>query len=623
MALLGLQQIQLAFGTKPVLDGVDLQIHQGDRICLLGRNGEGKSTLMQVIAAHLSPDAGVRQVQQGLRIGFLPQEMPVASDDTVFSMVAKGDERFGPLLAEYHRLENGPTDDDRFVAVQKELEGEGWGTFQRVEKVINRLHLDAKDDFSTLSGGLRRRVLLAQSLVQEPDLLLLDEPTNHLDLQAIEWLEGFLTGSGITQVFVSHDRTFVERVATRIIELDRGKLRNWNCTYTQFEQRRDAVLSAEEEQFHKQDRKLAKEEAWIRQGIKARRTRNEGRVRALQKLRQQRSERRDRVGEVQLQLQQGERSGRIIAEATDVQFSYGDQNVIDGFNGTIMRGDKIGLIGPNGVGKSTLLKLLLGDLQPTSGQIQRGTRQKVIYFDQLREHLEEESTVQDVIGDGSDFIDIGGRRRHVIGYLQDFLFQPDRVRQPVKVLSGGEKSRLLLARLFTRDANILVMDEPTNDLDMETLELLENLLVEFEGTLLLVSHDRTFLNNVVTSTLVFEGAGRVVEYPGGYDDWLVQKQNQDVATTPVHQSVPKETAPKQRKVRLGFMEKRELAELPSRIETLEQQQAELHQQMNDPDLFRDHLKLQNIQQQLSDVEQALETAYDRWQVLEAKAEGGQ
>ncbi|MFH7327011.1 ATP-binding cassette domain-containing protein, partial [Desulfurivibrio sp. C05AmB] len=483
MALVTLQQISLAFGGRPLLDQVNLQIEAGERLCLLGRNGEGKSTLLRLINGEVEPDGGEIIRRKGLRYAMLEQEVAPGLAGTVYQVAAGG----------------GAVD------------------HLHLQKVLSRLDLPTEQDFAALSGGLKRRVLLARALANDPELLLLDEPTNHLDIAAITGLEEMLLAFRGALLFVTHDRQLVRRLATRIIELDRGRLTSWPGDYDLYLRRRDEMLAAESGEQARFDRKLAEEETWIRQGIKARRTRNQGRVEALSKMRRERAARREQSGRVKMQIQAGVPSGRLVAEAKDVAFAYDGQPVIRGLNTTIMRGDRVGIIGPNGVGKSTLLALLLGRLQPSTGTIRPGTNLEVCYFDQLREQLDPARSVAENLAEGRDTVIINGQSRHVLGYLKDFLFAPERARSPVAILSGGEKNRLLLARLFTRPCNVLVMDEPTNDLDVETLELLEELLLDFSGTLLLVSHDRAFLNNVVTSTLVFEGAGRVVEYAGGYD----------------------------------------------------------------------------------------------------------
>src|SRR6476660_5681739 len=543
MALLGMQDVSIAFGGPPVLDHARFAIERGERVCLLGRNGAGKSTIMKLLDGTMRPDDGEIVRQSGVTVTRLEQEVPDDVEGTTFDVVAEGLGPSGKLLARYHHASHRVATDHSDSALREmdrlhhQLDAAGaWEMQTRVDTVLQHLGLDPDAEFSALSGGRKRQVLLARALVRQPDLLLLDEPTNHLDVEAIEWMEKFLIDRGTTLLFVTHDRAFLRRLATRIVELDRGRLVDWGGDYDTYLRRKDAALAAEEKEWSEFDKKLAKEEVWIRTGIQARRTRNEGRVRSLEALRVERSARRERSGTVRLQTQEVERSGKLVVEATGVSFSRGDRFIVRDLTTTIMRGDRVGLIGPNGSGKTTLLRLLLGELTPDSGTIRLGTGLEVAYFDQLREQLDPERSVFDSVADGADFVDIRGARKHVLGYLQDFLFSADRARTPVRALSGGERNRLLLARLFTRSFNLLVLDEPTNDLDIETLDLLEELLLEYEGTLLLVSHDRDFLDQVVTSTLVFEGNGRVAEYAGGYSDWLRQRP------VPVAPPAPKKAA---------------------------------------------------------------------------------
>ena len=633
MALITLREVQLGFGGPPLLDGVTLSIERGERVCLLGRNGSGKSTLMKLIAGELQPDDGEVSVRQGARITRLIQEVPEDIDGSVFDLVADGLGSVGALVREYHHLslalaaDGGEQALQRLSRVQHELEAaDGWQTGQRVETVLSRLSLEPDVAFAALSGGLKRRALLARALVQDPDLLLLDEPTNHLDIESIDWLEEFLLGWGGTLLFVTHDRMFLRHLATRIVELDRGRLSDWPGDYANFLRRKEEQLNAEAQANARFDKKLAQEEVWIRQGIKARRTRNEGRVRALQRMREEARRRRGREGEVRMSLQGAERSGKLVAEVENITYHWDGKPVIRDFSTTILRGDRIGVIGPNGAGKTTLLNLLLGRLQPEQGRVRLGTRLEVAYFDQLRAALDDERTVQENVAGGSDKVEVNGRPKHVISYLQDFLFTPDRIRQPVKALSGGERNRLLLAKLFTRPANVLVMDEPTNDLDVETLELLEELLLEFQGTLLLVSHDRDFLNNVVTSTLVLEGDGRVGEYVGGYDDWLRQRRVPEARKTTAKPQAKQATPPRSRQPgkKLGYNEQRELEGLPARIEALEEELAALQQTLADPALYRSGSenaeRITGNRQRLAEVEAELAAAYERWEVLEAQRE---
>jgi ATP-binding cassette subfamily F protein uup len=626
VSLVSLRDIHLAFGGPPLLDGVSLQIEEGERLCLLGRNGTGKSTLLKLLAGELPPDGGEIIRRQGLRISLVSQESPTDLAGTVFEVVAGGMGDATALLAEYHQvshrlaLEGGDELLNRLETLHKALEDSGgWRLHQEVERVIGRLTLDADAQFATLSGGTRRRVLLARALVSAPDILLLDEPTNHLDVDTIVWLEEFLLKEIKTFLFVTHDRAFARRMANRVAELDRGRLFAFSCTYDAFVERREALLEAEVARQALFDRKLAEEEAWIRQGIKARRTRNEGRVRALKKMREEMRERRDRTGTAKMQLQEADRSGRLVAEADSVSFAYDGRPILRELSTTIMRGDRVGIIGPNGSGKTTLLRLLLGELQPCSGQIRLGTRREVLYFDQMREQLDPDATVAENVGEGNDTIVINGRQRHVIGYLQDFLFTPERARSPVSILSGGERNRLLLAKLFTKPSNVLVMDEPTNDLDAETLELLEDLLIEYSGTLLLVSHDREFLNNVVTSTLVLGNDARVREFVGGYDDWLRQSAEQAPPTVRTPPSAPRQ---KQRQEtdkprKLTFKEQRELEELPDRIGELEEEIGALHCRLADPEIYRTAgAEVARHTSRLDTLERELAAAYRRWEELE-------
>ena len=589
MALLSLRDIRVAFGGPSLLEGASLQIEPGDRICLLGRNGTGKSTLLKVLNGEIAPDDGEIVRQQGVTVALVPQEIPPGLSGTVYEIVS-----------------GGP----------------GMGT----EKAISRLGLSPGADFGTLSGGMQRRVLIARALAREADILLLDEPTNHLDIDGIAWLENFLLREARTLLFVTHDRMFLRKLATRIVELDRGRLRDWACDYDTYLERREADLSAETAQRARFDKRLAEEETWIRRGVKARGTRNEGRVRALERMREERRARREQVGTVRMEAQRAVPSGRLVVEARGVEVGYGDRPVVRDFSTTILRGDRVGIIGPNGSGKTTLLRVLLGELSPRIGTVRLGTRLTVAYSDQLREGLDEERTVAENLGDGSDTVTVNGRSRHVIGYLQDVLFTPDRARSPVRVLSGGERNRLQLAKLFTKPFNLLVLDEPTNDLDIETLDLLEDLLLEYAGTLLLVSHDRAFLNNVVTSTLVIAADGTVAEYVGGYDDWLKQRGESvppETGTTPSprEQPRPKREGPR----KLTFKERRELSELPGRIRdaeteiaALEAERDELQRSMADPAFYRqDGTRVAQGRARLEAVQTGIEEAYLRWESLEA------
>ena len=630
MPLISLRNILLDFGGQPLLDHADLTLEPAERVCLIGRNGTGKSTLMKLIAGEISPDGGTIDRRPDLRCARLTQEVPAELAGKLFDVVAAGLGEVAPILSRYHAASHRVAHDATPAALaeleraQHELESrDGWQWEQRVEAVLSRLQLDPELEFANLSGGLKRRALLARALVIEPELLLLDEPTNHLDLAAIAWLEEFLLSYNGTLLFITHDRAFLQRLATRIVELDRGRLNSWNCDYLSYLERKQAALEAEAQQNALFDKRLSQEEAWIRQGIKARRTRNEGRVRALKQLREERRARREREGTARLQIQEAERSGQLVAEVENISYAWDGKPIVRDFSTRVMRGDKIGIIGPNGVGKTTLLRLLLGELGPQSGRVRLGTKLEVAYFDQQRSEIDPDKNVLDNVAQGREMLDINGQSRHVISYLQDFLFAPDRARQPAGTLSGGERNRLLLARLFTKSFNVLVLDEPTNDLDMETLDLLEERLLEYQGTLLLVSHDRAFLNNLVTSTLVFEGDGRIGEYVGGYDDWLRQRAATPAAdrppasktAAPVSAPAPR-TAPS--KSKLSYKEQRELDQLPGQIEALERTLSALHAQLADPSFYRqDNNQIAALQSQLGLVEADLQTAYARWERLEA------
>jgi ATP-binding cassette subfamily F protein uup len=602
-----------------------VQIEAGDRLCLMGRNGSGKSTLLKLLAGELPQDSGELHRQQGVKIATLPQEAPPGLAGSVFDIVAAGMGEAARLLSDYHNLVHrmaGNADEELLAELEKLQhrleESGGWSLHRSVEQILLRLTLDADAEFTTLSGGTKRRVLLARALIAAPDLLILDEPTNHLDIDTITWLEELLQKSSATLVFVTHDRAFARRLANRVAELDRGRIYAFTCGYDQFVERREALLDAEITRQALFDKKLAAEEVWIRKGIKARRTRNEGRVRALKALREEFRQRRDRQGTAKMQLQEASRSGALVAEVENVSFGYGDSAVIRNFSTTVMRGDRIGIIGPNGSGKTTLLRLLLGELTPTAGAVRLGTRREVLYFDQLRDQLDLAATVQENVGEGNDTVTINGRQRHVIGYLQDFLFSPERARTPVHILSGGERNRLLLAKLFTKPANVLVMDEPTNDLDAETLELLEDLLADFAGTLLLVSHDREFLNNVVSRTLALEGDGRVSDTVGGYDDWLRQAAAAALPGPPVEKPREKGRPDKEKVRKLTFKEERELEALPGTIATLEAEQAALHERLADPEFYKSAgAEVTTVNERLAALETELETVYARWEELES------
>ena len=629
MALIRLHDVQLGFGGPLLLEGLNLSIEKGERICLLGRNGSGKSTLMKVITGEMQPDDGEVSKQPALVVARLAQEVPDNLSGSVFDVVSTGLGDLGKLVRRYHQIGlqlAADTDVEQLKLlskIQHELEtADGWQTEQRVEAVLSQLSLDPDIEFKTLSGGLKRRVLLAQALVQAPDLLLLDEPTNHLDIESIDWLERLLLGYRKTLLFVTHDRVFLRRLATRIIELDAGNLTDWPGDYDNFLRRKEELLNAQQRANERFDKKLAQEEIWIRQGIKARRTRNEGRVRQLLAMRKARGQRRERCGQTKITLQEADRSGKLVVEAEKIDYAWQGRPVIRAFSTTILRGDRIGIIGPNGVGKTTLLNILLGRLEPDLGKMRFGTNLQVAYFDQLRSTLEDDRTVMDNLADGGDRITVNDKSRHVIGYLEDFLFTPDRARQPVKVLSGGERNRLLLAKLFARPSNVVVMDEPTNDLDVETLELLEERLMKYEGTLLMVSHDRAFLNNVVTSTLVFEGQGKVIEYVGGYDDWLRQRPDRSVAVDVAQRVKIKSNSgirdgSVSKTKKLSYKDQRELDLLPLRIEALESELEEIREQMSDAEFYRrESTEIAATNQRLTVLEEALAEAYHRWEVLE-------
>jgi len=629
MALLGMQDVTIAFGGPPVLDEASLTLERGERVCVLGRNGAGKSTLMKLLDGTLVPDRGSIARQSGVTIARLEQEVPERLQGTIFDVVAAGLGDAGRLLARYHEASHRVGAHGSEAALREldrlhsALDAAGaWHTNSQVESVLLHLGLDADAPFATASGGRKRQALLARAFVSQPDLLLLDEPTNHLDIDAVEWMEEFLVESGMTLLFVTHDRTFLRRVATRIVDLDRGKLVDWGGDYDTYLERKEAALAVEEREWALFDKKLAREETWIRTGIKARRTRNEGRVRALEALRVERAARRDRAGTVRLQAQEAERSGRLVVEARRVNFARAAQPIVRDFTTTISRGDRVGLIGPNGSGKTTLLRLLLGELPPDSGSIRQGAGLEIVYFDQLREQLNPDMTVFDSIADGADFVEIGGARKHVLGYLRDFLFPAERMRTPVRALSGGERNRLLLARLFTRRFNVLVLDEPTNDLDIETLDLLEDLLLEFGGTLLVVSHDRAFLDNVVTSTLVFEGGARVAEYAGGYADWVRQRPAiaEPAARQPSKPAVaPADPSSSGKKRRLSFKESKELEALPQEIDTREREQERLYASLADPAFLRDGAAVAEAKSRLAVLTAEIATLTERWEALETLA----
>jgi ATP-binding cassette subfamily F protein uup len=632
MPVLTLDSVSHAFGHLPLLDDVQLVVEAGERVALIGRNGTGKSTLLQMLSGELEPDAGTIWREPRLRTARLVQDAALSTSASVFEVVADGLGDLRAVVTAYHRAavdvaEHGTAEAlDLLGRRQHELEErDGWRVEQRVELVLSRLHLPAEAAVDTLSGGWRRRVLLARALVAEPMLLLLDEPTNHLDVDAIEWLESFLLEYTGALVFVTHDRAFLERLATRVIELDRGRLTSWSGDYQTFVAKKDAWLANEALAAEKFDKRLAQEEAWLRRGVKARRTRDEGRVRALMAMREARAARRTQDGTARLQIDAADRSGQVVFEADRVTKAYDGTVVVRDFSTRVLRGDRVGLIGPNGAGKTTLLRLLVGEIPPDSGEIARGTNVQVAYFDQQREQLDPERTVVDTIADGNDMVTVGGATRHVYGYLEDFLFPPERARSPVKALSGGERARLLLARLFTRPANVLVLDEPTNDLDIETLELLEAQLVDFSGTLLIVSHDRRFLNNVVTSTLAFEGNGRIEEYVGGYDDWVRQRGAAAGAAVPPRaepvraEATPAASSRTSRPQKLSYKERREFDELPARIEALETEQADLEARMALAEFYlQPAATITEAVERVEAIRAELDGLYRRWDDLDSR-----
>ncbi len=625
MAFISMQGISLSFISIPLFDGINLTIERGEKVGLVGRNGSGKSTLLRLIEGSVKPDSGAVSVQKGVRSAYLSQEVPHELPGTVFDVVASGSREYVALITQNPspsaRLlhEGTPPLHEELDRIHHNLDMEGvWYKREQVSKSLSQLGVDADRAFSSLSAGLKRQVLLTRALVGEPDILLLDEPTNHMDIDSIKELEQMMVRFTGALIFVTHDRMFLQRIATRIVEIDRGRLFDQTCDYETFLVRRSADREAEETKNALFDRKLKQEEHWVRGGIKARRTRNEGRVRELEKMREMRRSRRDRPGKVKMEAQEAERSGTLVAKTDNIGFNYGDTQVISKFSTTILKGDRIGILGPNGSGKTTLLRLLLGMLSPVTGTIRLGTNLQISYSDQLLEQLDENKTAIENVGDGNDTVTVNGKIRHILGYLQDFLFSPDQARSLVSVLSGGERKRLMLARLFTRPSNLLVLDEPTNDLDIETLDLLEGLLINYTGTILLVSHDRTFINNIVTSTVVFEGGSVVKEYVGGYDDWLRQRPQEAKPSraSASKQGAPPAQAPRAR-LKLGFNQQKELDALPQTIECLEREQQELFQTMGDPELYKkDRADIVATNDRLEELKRLLAEAYARWEELE-------
>jgi ATP-binding cassette subfamily F protein uup len=634
MAYITLRDVQLAFGGPALLDGANFNLERGERVCLIGRNGEGKSTLLKLIEGSLLPDAGEVSIQNGITIAMLAQDVPMDSGK-VADIVADGAGEAAAVLKAYHEASDacvlGDMDAcDRMGNLQHKLDQlDGWALENKVNAILSKMGLDPNADLADLSGGRKRRVLLARALLTQPDVLLLDEPTNHLDVESIEWLEKFLLDqNNLTLLFISHDRAFVDSIATRIVELDRGVLRSYEGNYSRYLDLKAQQLEAEEKQNALFDKKLVEEEAWIRQGIKARRTRNEGRVRALKALREESKARRFQQGKVNMAAQEANRSGKLVFDIEHLQVAFGNQApIIKDFSTLVLRGDRIGLVGDNGVGKTTLIKAILGEIEH-GGSVKTGTQLEIAYFDQLRNVLDLEKSVKDNVSEGSDFVDVNGQRRHIYSYLQDFLFSPERARTPVKALSGGERNRILLAKLLLKPSNLIVMDEPTNDLDMVTLELLEEMLSDYKGTLLLISHDRAFMDNVVTSTWVFDGKGNIDEYIGGYQDYLQQRPDQTVVDqkSDVKKAVAKAeaaaAAPTAKKVKLSYKDQRALEQLPGEIEALEQEQTELAEKLADGSWFvTDANAATKASQRLAEIDEELLEKLERWDELENLANG--
>ena len=623
--LISLENISLAYGLYPLLDQIKFQMSKGERVCLIGRNGAGKSSLLKIIEGESQADSGNVWRKPHLRLARLSQELPENINISIYDFVSDGLAETGSILKQYHAITHHPDINNsenlmKMEKLQQQIDAcNGWEYEQKINNILTRLELNPDQLVSELSGGWQRRAALAKALVSSPELLLLDEPTNHLDIEAIQWLEDQLLNSGCGLLFITHDRALLKRLATRIIELDRGNLTSWPGDYENFLRRKEEMLHAEAKQNADFDKKLAQEEVWIRQGVKARRTRNEGRVRALEALRLLRSKRQEVQGKASFALNEGDKSGQLVIETKHVTQSFNGKTIIKNFSSRIMRGDRIGLIGPNGVGKSTLLNILLGNMQPESGTVTQGTNLQVAYFDQRREALATEKTVMENVMEGSEFIEINNQKKHVMSYLTDFLFSPERARTPVKALSGGECNRLLLAKLFARPFNLLVMDEPTNDLDIETLELLEELLSEFKGTLLLVSHDREFIDNVVTSTFIFEGDGVIQEYVGSYQDWISQKQKVDNAKTTINVKEKIVKVSTQKSDTLSFKEQKELESLPKKIEVMENEQNEIQESMSKPEFYKqDENEIKKIMERLKTIEADLEKSYQRWDELEER-----
>lgn len=633
MSLITLNQIEVSYGGPALLNKVDFSIEPQERVCLVGRNGVGKSTLLKVINQEIIPDDGELRFEQGVKVAKLTQEVPSDTKGSIFDIVASGLGDMGQLLHQFYELSQStaPSAMDEMAKIQEKIEAaDGWALEQNVQTVIKRLSLNAEQEFDALSGGMKRRVLLAKALVEKPDVLLLDEPTNHLDLESIEWLEDFLTSYQGSILFITHDRRFLKKLATRIVEVDRGNLTSWLGDYDNFLRRKAEQLAAEEKANAEFDKKLAQEEVWIRQGIKARRTRNEGRVRRLEAARKERQERRGLIGKVDIKLQDAELSGKKVIDAKQISLQYEGRDIVKDFSTVIMRGDRIGIIGPNGAGKTTLINLLLGELAPDAGEVRLGTKLQVAYFDQHKAQLDESLSAQDNVSEGKDMMTINGKDRHVISYMQDFLFTPERARAPITALSGGERNRLLLAKILAKPSNLLILDEPTNDLDIETLELVEEMLSEYPGTILMVSHDRDFLNNVVTSTLVFEGGGKIGDYVGGFDDWIRQKSEVEKTQGLQPQSTKKNKSSSSRArvdksvKKLTYKEQRELEQLPETISDLEGQIELAQAEMAMPEFYQqEKANIILINEKVAQLEIDLEAAFERWEQLEAIREAGQ
>jgi len=631
MALVSLQNVSLSFGGTVILENLNLQIEKNQRICLLGRNGAGKTTLMRTLAGEVKPDSGTVQTGTDVRVSYFAQNIPLDLQGSAFAIIADALGESGRLIVSYHEAENAlkagsPDAAEELEVLRQQMDKlEAWKLLDDIGRIISRMDIDGDWRYESLSGGQKRRVLLAAALVSQPDVLLLDEPTNHLDIDTIAWLEDFLLRTGITILFVTHDRMLLRRLANRIIEVDRGRIYDWECNYDTFLARKEEVLAAEMKDWERFDKKLAQEEVWIRKGVKARGSRNEGRVKALKKMREERKQRRQHVGKVNMQISQAANSGRDVIEAKNISFAYGDKQIIRDFSLKICRGDKIGVVGANGCGKTTLVKLLLGQLQPATGEVSYGTSLETVYFDQMRAQLDEQKTVWENVQPSGDTVEVDGRSIHIITYMQNFLFNSERAKTKVSILSGGERNRVLLARLFTMPANLLVLDEPTNDLDIETLELLEELLVEFGGTVLLICHDRTFLNNVVSSTVAFAGNGEVREIIGGYDEWMAERRVLEDAQQKAQEAErarqaqqARAAASENRPQKLSFKEKQELQSLPGMIQAAETEISEIQKRLADPSFYKSGENSGQLHSRLLELEENLMVWLERWEELEKK-----